>query len=799
MAIFRRPRRQRTGVPPRPAPSEPPAERTASAGERLRQRLREIASAAAAPEDAIEPALHAILEASGTKAGALCLFDQRYGLLRLAAEVGLSDEGCRRLRSVRRADPTAWDIPLGGLLNRRAYLIESPSRNRYVPRLFEPIVSVRTIACVPLYAGPTPVGSLILVAVAPRSLGERDVRMLERALGELARMVEAARRRAGGADASPPPALPSPRAEAVAMVAERDRLRADAEEQRAERDRLRADAEEQRAERDRLRAALQSATEERVQLAARLERTRDEAERERARLEQARATAEREAVEAAAGLESARGEIERLRARLAEADTAAARERELGRERAREEEERIASELRAAAAREQRLREELQAAAERVEGQDEDTLRRAHETARAADEASAAAAAEARAAWAALASTQAVVEALEEEANRAHVEIERLAGAEQTARVERERLERAVAQQAREAAALRDERDRAVAAAREGAAERAELAAQLQTFSAEGDRLRVSLAAAAAEKVRLEAALGREGAERERLGAALAASAPAEAGPSAPEAPEPVRVVTVAAPGGARIRNVEPGRLVAVLDVDEAWAAGPLRGQVAVVAPGADVAECIADTRPGRILVNLAAPGALEACAALRAARPGARSWGCIADAAAGRALGLGLIDVSSRPLDAEGVLAALGDRATRGTRVVTAGADVDALMSLRQALARRGMSVSMAWDAKQAAELLAVVHPEVVVVDLELPRRDGYEIVAQLAAATLPPAAVLVPGRDDAATCFAALLADQRHAARAIPLGELITAVLGRSEAPPAERRQKVRALTRK
>src|SRR5206468_3047461 len=157
----------------------------------------EIAAAAVVPEDALEPALRAILEASRAQAGALCLFDQRQGLLRLVAEIGLSEEGCRRLRNARRTDPTAWDMPLNGLLNRRAYLIESVARNRYVPRLVEHAAAVRTIACIPLHAGPTPVGSLVLIALAPRSFAERDVRTLERPLGELAAMIEAVRRRGG--------------------------------------------------------------------------------------------------------------------------------------------------------------------------------------------------------------------------------------------------------------------------------------------------------------------------------------------------------------------------------------------------------------------------------------------------------------------------------------------------------------------------------------------------------------------------------------------------------------------------
>jgi len=114
--MFRR-RRQKDG-------SSAPSGADAAPTSPLIERLREIGQAAVAPEDALEPALRAIVEAIGAGAGALCLFDPRYGVLRLAAESGLSDEGCKRLRNVRRGDPTSWDMPLHGVLNKRAYLIE---------------------------------------------------------------------------------------------------------------------------------------------------------------------------------------------------------------------------------------------------------------------------------------------------------------------------------------------------------------------------------------------------------------------------------------------------------------------------------------------------------------------------------------------------------------------------------------------------------------------------------------------------------------------------------------------------
>ncbi|HJQ74113.1 MAG TPA: GAF domain-containing protein, partial [Gaiellaceae bacterium] len=196
-------------------------------GDALRERLREIAARATAPEEALEPALQVILEAGRAAAAAVCVFDSRHAILRLVAEVGLSDEGCRRLRSVRRGDPTAWDMPLQGLLNRRAYLIENASRNRYVPRLVEQAASVRSIACLPLYAGPTPIGSLVLVALAPRSFAERDLKLLERGVAELATMIEAVRRRGGVADEEPAaaPVVRPPLPRDPELVAELDRLR----------------------------------------------------------------------------------------------------------------------------------------------------------------------------------------------------------------------------------------------------------------------------------------------------------------------------------------------------------------------------------------------------------------------------------------------------------------------------------------------------------------------------------------------------------------------------------------------
>ena len=63
--------------------------------------------------------------------------------------------------------------------------------------------------------------------------------------------------------------------------------------------------------------------------------------------------------------------------------------------------------------------------------------------------------------------------------------------------------------------------------------------------------------------------------------------------------------------------------------------------------------------------------------------------------------------------------MAALARSDARRGRIITVGSDVEALISLRQALTRQGMSVSRACNAKQAADLLATMRPEVVLVVL--------------------------------------------------------------------------------
>ena len=162
----------------------------------LGERLKAIATANT-PDDAMALALETVRDHFGAAAVAYCLFDPRRRTLRLAAEVGLSDAGCSHLRSAREGVPVGWDMPLHSLLNRRAYLIDSAARNRYVPPLVDRPETIGTVACVPVEAGTQPVGSLILVTRAPRRLDERDVLALQPVLRALAVLTHDLRRRAG--------------------------------------------------------------------------------------------------------------------------------------------------------------------------------------------------------------------------------------------------------------------------------------------------------------------------------------------------------------------------------------------------------------------------------------------------------------------------------------------------------------------------------------------------------------------------------------------------------------------------
>jgi hypothetical protein len=196
----------------------------------------------------------------------------------------------------------------------------------------------------------------------------------------------------------------------------------------------------------------------------------------------------------------------------------------------------------------------------------------------------------------------------------------------------------------------------------------------------------------------------------------------------------------------------------------------------------------LASDWPGRVIVNLAVPGAMKTLLAIRAQGGTSRILGFVANGKADRALALGVIEPAARPIEPDGIVAALEAHAPANGRVVTVGADVDALLSLRQALARAGKSVSLAWDAKQATDLLDMVHPHAVVADLGAPH-DASAVLARVAVSEPVPAAVLIDGAADGAPTLLTALNDPDAAAKIASRKDVLE-LLSRAASAPAPQR---------
>src|SRR5262249_24686603 len=144
-----------------------------------------------------------------------------------------------------------------------------------------------------------------------------------------------------------------------------------------------------------------------------------------------------------------------------------------------------------------------------------------------------------------------------------------------------------------------------------------------------------------------------------RLQSDLAARAPSAgakkpaAGAATPAAP------AAAPPAGSRPAVDESrGRIVLVLDDDQGWEAGGQAGdQLITLAPADAAIERVTEIGPTRMIVNLAAAGSLEAMAALRAAGSTTVFWGCLAPQGTDKAVKLGMIEPTARPLDPDAVL----------------------------------------------------------------------------------------------------------------------------------------------
>lgn len=287
---------------------------------------------------------------------------------------------------------------------------------------------------------------------------------------------------------------------------------------------------------------------------------------------------------------------------------------------------------------------------------------------------------------------------------------------------------------------------------------------RLEALRTERDAQAQTIQALEAHVAELEKALIDE---RGRATAEAPVAAPLEPAPAG-QSPEPSPVadpvlvqVAVAAAENSRVAealavgaplDADPSHgALAVVDTVLDWTRYDLGEQrVLPVAPGADGVEHLRAGSPSRIVVNVASPGGLALAVSLRTHGVTAPMFGVVAQAGSERVVGLGLVEAVPHPLDADALVAAVERASPRGARVFATGRDADALMKVRQTLAKQGLSVSLARDTKQIDELLAMVRPQVVVIDLSLPLRQGYELVMRMAATSPIPSLVLIAPEGD-------------------------------------------------
>lgn len=400
--------------------------------------------------------------------------------------------------------------------------------------------------------------------------------------------------------------------------------------------------------------------------------------------------------------------------------------------------------------------------------------------------------------------TEAEVAGLHEAAARAAAEVEELRRALDDSRAAVAEVERARAEAAAEGDALRAELAAARAARERSDDElgelrlRAQAGEEVERHRQESERLQSRLddlertraeeaerhAARAREQdaliERLRAELAAARAEREESQRSASEAIPPEgvaavvedeslvvraaaadtAGEAEPQAPlrlaaEPVELAEVAdvvawpaAEEGAR----RGGRIV-IVHIDDRPEYRAALEELAAQLPGMTyhaVDALPAEPLPGPSLVvanlhaaNLDTLALIASCETWGLERPEAFTYA--GDGV--RGLVLGAIEYFPEPFDADTCAMRLLGRPGGIQRLLTVSDDVELMNSIRATMTRLQCSTSVALDSRQAFELATLVRPELVLVDLALPRGEAMRLVARLRAdlkTTAIPSALL-------------------------------------------------------
>src|SRR5262249_46664232 len=93
----------------------------------------------------------------------------------------------------------------------------------------------------------------------------------------------------------------------------------------------------------------------------------------------------------------------------------------------------------------------------------------------------------------------------------------------------------------------------------------------------------------------------------------------------------------------------------------------------------------------------------------------------------------LGMVDFFAHPFEVDACASRLLGRPGGLQRLLAVSEDVDLMSAVREVLGRVRCSVATAFDGRQALDLVPMIKPEVVLVDLALARGEALRIVSRL------------------------------------------------------------------
>lgn len=311
------------------------------------------------------------------------------------------------------------------------------------------------------------------------------------------------------------------------------------------------------------------------------------------------------------------------------------------------------------------------------------------------------------------------------------------------------------------------------------AQERVALTERLSSFEQEHGRLVEKLAHAEQDRSTLVTRLASLETILTRAPEPTAAPAPeprpvAAATPPPPPASAPAPAASAPSPPPAAPRTAEaPGA---------APTAAPAQAQRRVLERNATLRDHIQTAltsaipagRGSVVAVNLLDSDAatLEQLGELGATDPGALVVGYAAHPERGSRI-LGPLRCFATPPDAAQIAAAL-EGATRGNRrTILLSEDIDAFMVAKTALTKSGHSVSMACDEKQALDLLAILRPDTVLVDVRGQGAPAVEFLDALGPENGRILTLLVHG--DPTGAALARLAERMLRSSALDVNELV------------------------